>query len=59
MQHEGTFHCLVCGQLRGCDLRLFNHSERLGFSFVRLSVRLSDGGTFILVVATTKSKTID
>lgn len=52
MQYAGTFHSLVCSGLRW-DLWLFNHSERLSFSFIRFDLRVNAGDNVLLLLATT------
>lgn len=56
VQHKGTFHCLVYSRLRCCNLRLFNHSEWLSFSFISLGVGLNARDAFLLHFATTTTK---
>lgn len=54
VQDKGTFHCLVGSWQRCCNLRLFDHSEWLSFSFI--GVRLNASYTFLLWFATTTTK---
>lgn len=57
LQHDGTFHRLVSCRLRCHDLRLFDHSERLRFSLIKLCEWLIAGDSLLLLLAEKKINT--